>query len=230
MISTDFIKSNFHKGKLSIIAGRPAMGKTSLAISLALSLAQKGRKPLFFSVEMPEEWVAKRMKMQIGEEQYRLIDGMVYVDDTPILQLSDIHKQLERLSVDFVIIDYLELVYGDEKLERTKDLSQVINTLKQFAMEFDIPVVATSQLRRASNHRDYPSLESLTLPKDALTDVDIMFIYRPEMYHTCGHYGNGKLTEEKVEFIKYHNEEASITLLHFDKATTEFGKHLFFRE
>lgn len=223
MISTDFIKSNFHKGKLYIIAGRPAMGKSSLAISLALSLAQKGRRSLFFAVEMSEQWLVKRMKLQIGEEQYSLIDGMVYVDDTPLLQLSDMHKQIERLSADFVFVDYLELVCGDEKLGRTKELSQVINTLKQFAMEFDIPVVATSQLRRASNHREYPSLESLTLPKDALTDVDIMFIHRPELYHTFGHYGNRKLTEEKVEFIKYHNQDASITHLHFDKATTSMS-------
>lgn len=223
MISIDFIKSNFPKGKLSIIAGRPAMGKSSLAISLALSLAQNGYNPLFFSIEMGEKQLVKRMKQQIGDEQYRFIEGMVYVDDTPRVQLSDMHKVLEKLSVDFVIVDYLELVHGDKNQERTEELFQVINTLKLFATEFKIPVLAISQLNRTPHNGSRPSLESLTLPKDALNDIDLMFIHRPEYYHIHEHYGNGKLIEGKVEFIKFNKQEASITYLHFDKATTSIS-------
>lgn len=223
MISIDFIKSNFSKGTLSIIAARPAMGKSSLAVSLALSLAQNGHRTLYFSVEMSEQQLVKRLKQQIGEEKYRLIDGMVYVDDTPRIQLSDMHNVLESLSVGFVVVDYLQLVSGDKNLGRTEELSQVVYTLKQFATEFDVPVVAISQLNRTSNYGDRPSLDNLKLPKDSLDGVDIMFIHRPEYYHIHEHYSNGKLIEGKVEFIKYHKQESSIVYLHFDKATTSMS-------
>lgn len=70
MLNIDFIEKNFPKGNLALIGGRPAMGKTVMAISLALSLALRGKRIIFFSLEMAKDSLVRRIKQQIGEEQY----------------------------------------------------------------------------------------------------------------------------------------------------------------
>lgn len=94
MISQEFITQNFPQGEVTIVGGHPTMGKSSLATSLALSLANIGKKSIFFSLEMSKEQLIKRMKKQVGDEYYASNDAKIIINDTPSTKLSEIQEQL----------------------------------------------------------------------------------------------------------------------------------------
>lgn len=94
MISQEFITQNFPQGEVTIVGGHPAIGKSSLATSLALSLANIGKKSIFFSLEMSKEQLIKRMKKQVGDEYYASNDAKIIINDTPSTKLSEIQEQL----------------------------------------------------------------------------------------------------------------------------------------
>lgn len=96
MISQEFIMQNFPQGKVTIVGGRPAMGKSSFAASLALSLAQHGKKSVFFSLEMSKEQLIRRMKMQVGNENYVSSCAMIIINDTPAAKIPEIEEQLNK--------------------------------------------------------------------------------------------------------------------------------------
>lgn len=228
MITNKFIEQNFPKGKLTIVAARPAMGKTSLITSLAISVANIGYNSLFFSLEMTEAQLIRRMKLQLDEEQYNKIDGMIYIDDTPSVKLSEIRKRLEQLSVDYIFLDFIQLINGETNGERDEELTHIIKTLKQIAKEFNIPVIATSQLSRYAGVRgelppDFgsrPNLHNLHIPNEVLNDVNIIFIHRLDYYRK---YLNSEIRMDgKVEFITYNGSDMVITPLRFIHQKTEF--------
>ena len=239
MINKEFIEHNFSKGKLTIIGSRPAMGKTSLITSIAVSLANNGYNSIFFSAEMSEIHLIKRIKLQIGEEQYDKIYGMIYIDDTPSVRLSEIRKRLEQLSVDYIFFDYIQLLNGETENGRTEEIAHIIQTLKQIAKEFNLAIIATSQLRRSTFVRygngtgelpsDYgcrPNMQYLNIPVEVLNDVNIFFIHRPDYYKNYEYYNSGKRIEGKVEFIKYRDSDMTITPLYFNSQTTDFSEWL----
>ena len=110
MINTNFIQRNFPKGKLSVVHGRPAVGKTSMAVSLAQALARDGHHPIYFSMEMSKEMLAKRFAAQMGAEVPTDVWANILINDTPSVKISDIRDAIDGLSVDFIIIDYLQLM------------------------------------------------------------------------------------------------------------------------
>ena len=148
MIDIDFIRKNFPKGQLTIVGARPAMGKSSFAISLALSLAKVEINSIYFSLEMSEKQFVRRAIKQISESQYKKIEGEIYIDDTPCIMLSEMQKVLDSLSVDYVFIDYIHLIKDEGGRSRKKELSHIVNTLKQFALDYDVAVIALSQIKR----------------------------------------------------------------------------------
>ena len=139
MINTNFIQRNFPKGKLSVVHGRPAVGKTSMAVSLAQALARDGHHPIYFSMEMSKEMLAKRFAAQMGAEVPTDVWANILINDTPSVKISDIRDAIDGLSVDFIIIDYLQLMTCEGCSSRTEVL----------ASELDIPVVVLSQLSRS---------------------------------------------------------------------------------
>lgn len=149
MINTNYIQKNFPKGKLSVVHGRPAAGKTSLAVSLALSLASEGHHPIYFSMEMSKEMLAQRLVAQMGAEVLTDIWENILVNDTPTLKVSDIRKIVADQNIDFIIIDYLQLMACEGCSSRTEEQVQIKNELKVLASELDIPVVVLSQLSRS---------------------------------------------------------------------------------
>ena len=107
MISNNFIESNFPKGIVTLVGARPAMGKSAFAISMAINLAKRNQKFIYFSLEMDKEQVIERIKQQTDEKGYGTIKERIIIDDTPGLKISHVRKLLENVPTDYIFIDYL---------------------------------------------------------------------------------------------------------------------------
>jgi replicative DNA helicase len=210
---TDFdqMTSGLQRQDLIIIAARPSMGKTALALNMAQYAAKNGNTCGIFSLEMSAEQLVSRLlcsearvdahRLRTGylnrEEWARLADALrrlcetqVFIDDTPGISVLEMRAKCRRLKaehgLDMLIIDYLQLASGRGRTEsRQQEVSQISRDLKGLAKELDIPVVALSQLSRApetrSDHR--PQLSDLRESGSIEQDADVVcFIYREEIY------------------------------------------------
>lgn len=148
-MNTNFIQKNFPKGKLSVVHGRPAVGKTLMAVSLVLELAGKGQHPIYFSMEMSKETLAQRFAAQMGAEVPTDAWANILINDSPSLKVKDIREAIDGLNVDFIIIDYLQLMTCEGCSSREEDQEQIKDELKALASELDIPVVVLSQMIRS---------------------------------------------------------------------------------
>ncbi len=177
----DQMTSGLQEGDLIIVAGRPSMGKTTLAVNIAEHAAIKSDKPvLVFSMEMPGESLAMRMMSSLGRiEQHKvrtgklaqddwpritsavsmLSEAKMFIDDTPGLSPADIRSRSRRLvreqgPLGLIVVDYLQLmqIHG-YKENRTAEISEVSRSLKAVAKELSVPVVALSQLNRSLEQR-----------------------------------------------------------------------------
>ncbi len=212
-IDIDKKLNGFHKSDLILIAARPAMGKSAFALNLAQSAAIKeGNAVAVFSLEMSKEQLMLRMlssesmvdlsNIQTGnlnEEEWGKIaramvplsQAQIYFDDTPGVSVTEMRSKCRRLKMesglDLVLIDYLQLMQGDGKIEnRQQEISAISRNLKIMAKELNCPVIALSQLSRApelrSDHR--PILSDLRESGAIEQDADlVMFLYRDEYYH-----------------------------------------------
>jgi replicative DNA helicase len=176
----DELTTGLQRSDLVIVAGRPSMGKTALALSIALNAAVKGRKAVaIFSLEMSKEQVVQRMlcaEARVNMHQLRsgklpkrdfpklsiaagpLAEAPIFVDDTPAISVLEIRAKARRLkrqgNLDLIMIDYLQLMNTSTKAEnRQQEISQISRSLKGLAKELAIPVVALSQLSRAVETR-----------------------------------------------------------------------------
>lgn len=164
MINTNFIQKNFPKGKLSVVHGRPAVGKTSMAVSLAHELARDGHHPIYFSMEMSKEKLVERFAAQTEAEVPTDVWANILINDTPSLKVSGIRKTVADQQIGFIIIDYLQLMTCEGCSSRTEELEQIKDELKALASELDIPVVVLSQMNRSqveafSELTEYPDYE-----------------------------------------------------------------------
>jgi replicative DNA helicase len=212
-IDLDKKLSGFHKTDLILIASRPSMGKSALALNLAQNAAVKaGASVAVFSLEMSKEQLMLRMvaaesmvdlrKIRIGnldeEEWTKIANSMVplsqskiFFDDTPGISVAKIRSKCRRLKMekglDLVLIDYLQLMEDDKRSEnRQQEIASISRSLKIMAKELDCPVVALSQLSRAPELRanHRPILSDLRESGAMEQDADlVMFLYRDEYYH-----------------------------------------------
>ncbi|MGL4796776.1 MAG: replicative DNA helicase, partial [Paraclostridium sp.] len=198
---------------LILVAARPAMGKTAFSLNLVQNAALKGNASVaVFSLEMSKEQLVQRMlsaqsnvelkKIKTGNldenDWPRIIDAMsvlsnanIFIDDTPGIKMSELRSKCRKLKIekglDFILIDYLQLMEGEGNNEsRQQEISKISRSLKIIAKELNCPVVALSQLSRApeqrSDHR--PMLSDLRESGAIEQDADIvMFLYRDEYYH-----------------------------------------------
>jgi replicative DNA helicase len=197
---------------LVILAARPAMGKTSLALNIAMHAAKAGKSTGFFSLEMAKEQIAMRLlcaesrvdghRMRtghIGSKDWQklsqaladLSDLRLFIDDTPGVSPLEMKSKARRLKseqgLDLLIIDYLQLMRGGGRFEsRQQEISFISRSLKALAKELKVPLLALSQLSRAAEMRkeDHrPQLSDLRESGAIEQDADVvMFIYREEMY------------------------------------------------
>lgn len=178
----DNITSGWQKSDLVIIAGRPAMGKTSFALSIAKNIAVDQREPIaFFSLEMSNVQLVQRLMSnvceisgrkilngQLTEDEWELFDNRIrllrgapiYVDDTPGLSVFELRTKARRLvrekGVKVIMIDYLQLMNanGMKFGSRQEEVSTISRSLKGLAKELNIPILALSQLNRTVENRD----------------------------------------------------------------------------
>ncbi|MFR7871219.1 MAG: replicative DNA helicase [Fenollaria timonensis] len=202
----------FQKSDLVLLAARPSMGKTALAVNLAVNAAKAGKKVAMFSLEMSKTQIGQRilasfaqMKLSSlfkgeleGQDLVNLITASnelskysLHIDDTAAISLIELKAKLRRLKMeeglDLVVIDYLQLMTTGERIEnRVQEISQISRGLKAIAKELDVPVLALSQLSRALEQRPdkRPKLSDLRESGAIEQDADIvMFLYRDYVYN-----------------------------------------------
>ena len=205
----DEMLTGFHSSELIIIAARPGMGKTALALNMINNVALNENKPvLFFSLEMPAIQLGMRMLCieskvnsqlvrtgyvdkeeleRIFQASGKLAESPVYIDDTPSLNILQIRAKARRLAqkepLGMIVVDYLQLISSQLRAERHQQISEISRMLKQLARELNVPVVALSQLSRAVESRaeQIPNLSDLRESGAIEQDADVvMFIYREE--------------------------------------------------
>ena len=203
--------TGLHPANLVIIAARPAMGKSALALNIATNVAMEGNPVAVFTLEMSREEVASRMLCataridsmkvrtgQIGDNAWprltdaagRLYDAPVFVDDSPMVTVTDIRAKCRRLKrkhgLSLVVVDYLQLMQGSNRENRQQEIAEISRNLKNLARELEVPVMALSQLNRNLESREdkRPRLGDLRESGSLEQDADIvMFIYRDEYYN-----------------------------------------------
>jgi replicative DNA helicase len=209
----DKLTAGLQPGDLIIVAGRPSMGKTTLAINIAENAAIGSRKgTAIFSMEMPAQQLAFRMISSLGrvdqshlrtgnfpDEDWSRIntavqlmsDAPIYIDDTPGLSPTEIRARSRRLKrehgLDLIVVDYLQLMQVEgTKENRATEISEISRNLKALAKELEVPVIALSQLNRSVEQRTdkRPVMSDLRESGAIEQDADlIIFIYREEVYN-----------------------------------------------
>jgi replicative DNA helicase len=203
----DSLTQGFQKSDLIILAGRPSMGKTALSLNIVLNAIKVSKLPvLFFSLEMSKEQIMYRiLATETGINQMRLKNGKLYqndwvklnkiikvisklplfIDDTPNLSIQEIRSKikailLEQTQIGLVIIDYLQLIRSSEfkNGNRVQELSQITRYLKNLAREFNIPIIALSQLSRNIDNRvdQRPILSDLRESGSIEQDADVVLM------------------------------------------------------
>ncbi|MCZ6537167.1 MAG: replicative DNA helicase [Gammaproteobacteria bacterium] len=208
----DDLTAGLHGGELIIIAGRPSMGKTTLAMNIAENAAIACQVPTaIFSMEMSAEQLAFRMIGSIGrvnqsklrtgrfsDEDWTRINSAVaimsqapiFIDDTPALSPTEIRARSRRLKrehgLGLIVVDYLQLMgISGTRENRATEISEISRSLKALAKELDVPIVALSQLNRGVEQRTdkRPIMSDLRESGAIEQDADLIaFIYREEVY------------------------------------------------
>ena len=246
---TDFdrMTSGLQRQELIVIAARPSMGKTALALNMAQYATKNANVVGIFSLEMSAEQLVSRLlcsearvdahRLRTGylnrEEWARLADALrrlcetkVFIDDTPGVGVLEMRAKSRRLKaehgLDLLVIDYLQLMAGRGRIEsRQQEVSQISRDLKTLAKELDVPVVALSQLSRAPEQRSEhkPQLSDLRESGAIEQDSDVVcFIYREELYNpTDENQGTAELI-----IGKQRNGPTGMVQLAFLKEFTRF--------
>ena len=209
----DNLTSGFQGSDLIILAARPSMGKTALALNIARNAAIEADTPVaIFSIEMSKEQLSMRLlcaEARVDSSRLRsgffsredwvsltnaaeaLTDAEIYIDDSPDLSAMSIRAKARRLKKDknigLIIIDYLQLMKGRASAERRDlEISEISRGLKALAKELNVPVLALSQLNRKleERHDKRPQLSDLRESGALEQDADVVaFIYRDEVYN-----------------------------------------------
>lgn len=245
----DNMTSGLQKSDLIILAARPSMGKTALALNIAQNVALKAKKTVaIFSLEMSKEQLVQRMlcseaevdtqKLKTGNMQStdweklttamnHFADAPLYIDDRPGATVMDVRAKCRRLAMEkkeigLIVIDYLQLMEASGKEDRTQQISGISRGLKGLARELNVPVIALSQLSRAVESRPdkRPMMSDLRESGAIEQDADIiMFIYRDEYYNKEDTENRGKA---EVIVAKHRNGAVGSIDLLFQGAITKF--------
>lgn len=210
--SFDAKLGGFKRGDLVILAARPSMGKTAMALNFAQNVAAKWRNVAIFSLEMSKEQLTDRLiaaamavdswklqKWKLSEDEFskmgdaleKLSRAKIYLDDSPAGEwLLSIKSKARRLKMesglDLIIIDYLQLMSSGNSMNRVQEVSDISRGLKSLARELDVPIVALSQLSRAVEARPdkRPVMSDLRESGSIEQDADIIaMIYRDDYYN-----------------------------------------------
>ena len=224
----DNMTAGFQRGDLVVVAGRPSMGKTALALNFAQHAAIDGEVPTaIFSLEMSKESLVQRMlcaegrvdsgrlrRGRLRDDEYtrlataagHLNTAPIWIDDTPAISPLELRAKARRLAADtdlgLLLVDYMQLMTGPRNVEnRQQEISAISRALKAIAKELNLPVIALSQLSRGPEQRTdkRPLLSDLRESGAIEQDADlVMFVYREEAYKKRG----DDLVDESGESIE----------------------------
>ena len=243
----DEMTSGFQNGDLIVLAARPSMGKTALALNIAAQAAFNNAVVGFFSLEMSAEQLTLRLlsteseiphkrirNATISSQEWieltnvaaRLAEKKIFIDDTPMVSIFDLRTKARKLkmqqNLDLLVIDYLQLMHSTKRHEnRHQEVSEISRSLKALAKELQIPIIALSQLSRAVDSRmdKRPMLSDLRESGAIEQDADvIMFLYRDIVYNPDTE------NPDMAELIigKQRNGPTGIVNLTFVKELTRF--------
>ena len=246
----DRMTAGFHRSDLVILAARPAMGKTALALNFAQNVANINKKAvLIFSLEMGKEQLINRMladasgvdsfKLETGnfntEDFAQISDAMselsqsdIFIDDTPGLTVMDMRTKASRVAHDhelgLIIVDYLQLMSGNSKKaqdNRVQEVSEISRGLKLVARELNVPVIALSQLSRTVESRQ-PQIPMLSdLRESGSIEQDADIV----MFLYREDYYNPDTDRQNITDLilaKHRRGAVGSVGLYFDKARVRF--------
>ena len=248
----DSFTQGFQKSDLIIIAGRPSMGKTALSLNIGLNIIKNLNLPVvFFSLEMSKEQLIYRLlTTETSISSIRLKTGNLYkddwaklneviqnlsnlplfIDDTPNPTIQDIKMKIKKVifeqnQIGLVVIDYLQLMQNSKfKTEnRSQELSQITRSLKNIAREFQVPIIALSQLSRNVENRNNkrPILSDLRESGSIEQDADVVLMLYRESYYNS----NSITIDNSVQLIiaKQRNGPVGTVDLQFDPKLMRFS-------
>ncbi len=245
----DDVTNGLHPGQLVLIAARPGLGKSTLALDFARSAALKSNVPtVFFSLEMSATEISQRLiaaetsvpltvirkSKEMNNEGWKRINSVqarigqtpLYIDDSPNLTLSEIRAKCRRmkaqLGIKLVIIDYLQLMTSGKKVEnRQQEVSEFSRSLKLLAKELGVPVVALSQLNRGSEQSPdkKPQLSNLRESGSLEQDADIVLLLHRERFAEQGENRN----DAEIHIAKHRNGEMRVLRVQFEGIYSRFS-------
>ena len=253
----DNTTSGFQRGDLIILAARPSMGKTALALNIGMGIAKNMSLPAaIFSLEMPAEQLMMRMlsaesrvdgynlrtgflkeeeKNKLNEAAFRLRQSQIFIDDSPTIRVAEIFSKCRKLQAEHglgvIIIDYIQLISSFDKSEnRQQQVSEISRNLKALARELNVPVIALSQLSRAAEQREgkRPMLSDLRESGAIEQDADlVLLLYRDSYYDRFK--GEEKL-EQQAPVADDDNEEVELNIAKHRNGATKVVKLAFSRK
>ena len=209
----DQILGGLQRSDLIVLAARPGLGKTALALSMARNAARYGATSAIFSVEMSRDQLGQRLlaaesnvdsyrlrqHLYSEQQEQRIVDATgvlsdlpIYIDDTPMLSVMDLRSKARRLHLergtDLIIVDYLQLMQGTDtrgNANRVQEVSEISRSLKGLARDLNVPVVALSQLSRAVENRPShrPQLSDLRESGSIEQDADVVMFIYREDFN-----------------------------------------------
>ncbi len=251
----DNMTRGFQQSDLVILAARPSMGKTALAMNIGLNAATKRSVPvLIFSLEMPKEHIAMRLicseasvsnkKMMVGdldqddwdkllEATSRMMEAPLLIDDQSGISPNHIRKVARQAKEEYpdlgmIIVDYLQLMQSSrQQNSREQEIADISRSMKAIAKEFNLPVIALSQLNRDLERRadKRPMMSDLRESGALEQDADlILFIYRDEIYNSesedkniaeinLAKHRNGEIGGCRLAFIGQYTKFANLALV-----------------
>ncbi len=250
-VDLDRLTSGFQKSDLILLAARPSMGKTALALNMAMNAALKDNIVAIFSLEMSKEQLGHRLlssysginshslstgKISIAEFRdlvdalEHIVESNLFIDDTAGISVMDLRSKARQIKnsygLDFIVIDYLQLMQGESRrgfdYNRQQEISEISRNLKALARELKVPILALSQLSRSVELRadKRPMLSDLRESGSLEQDADlVMFLYREEYYDKETENAN---TAELI-IAKNRNGPTTNISLQFDKECMRFG-------
>jgi replicative DNA helicase len=253
----DALTQGFQKSDLIILAGRPAMGKTALSLNIVMNTIRQSKLPiLFFSLEMSKEQIIYRLlSMETNINQIRLKNGKLtqtdwikltkiikilsklplFIDDTVDLSINEIRSKIktiifEQKKIGLVVIDYLQLMQISKFNvdNRAQELSQITRLLKTIAREFNVPIIALSQLSRNVENRvdKKPILSDLRESGSIEQDADlVLMLYRNQQSNMNTLQTFENLDSDNMELIlaKHRNGPTGTIKLRFDDKRMRFS-------
>ena len=200
----DKFTGGLHKGEVTIIAARPSVGKTALAVQIALQLAKKGKTVQIFSREMPQVQLGTRLIANLGKidgqrmrtghirdedwlgivhAQGELSNLPLYINDesSTMPDIRAICAEKKRKGLDLVIIDYMQLIDPHKRSDtREREVAEISRAIKKLTLEFEIPIIALSQLNRSTANKR-PTLDTLRESGAIEQDADnVILLHKPD--------------------------------------------------